>query len=117
MKKLILMTMLLASVVVKADWEVVLRGEDKDSEKDFNYPNVMALYDYNDKKYDIYRSTADHGYGFSKGDVLDEEELNRKEKSRFNEVLVYKGKKCINLTKKEMMDILEAIQFEECEMW
>lgn len=49
MKKFILMTMLLASVVVKADWEVVLTGTDKDSEKDFNYPNVMALYDYDDK--------------------------------------------------------------------
>ena len=43
MKKLILMTMLLVSVVVKADWEVVLTGKDKDSEKDFSYPNIMDL--------------------------------------------------------------------------
>ena len=118
MKKLILMTMLLASVIIKADWEVVLTGEDKESKKDSNYPNVMALYDYDDKKYDIYRVTGDHGYGFGKGDVIDKEELNRKSgKFRFNEVLVYKGKKCNNLTKKEMMDILKAIKFEEREMW
>lgn len=117
MKKLILMTMLLVSIVVKADWEVVLTGKDKDSEKDFSYPNIMALYDYDDKKYDIYRVTSDHGYGFAKGDILDKEELNRKGKSRFNKVVVYKGKKCINLTKKEIMDILESIQFEEAEMW
>ena len=118
MKKLILMTMLLASVIIKADWEVVLTGEDKESKKDSNYPNVMALYDYDDKKYDIYRVTGDHGDGFGKGDVIDKEELNRKSgKFRFNEVLVYKGKKCNNLTKKEMMDILKAIKFEEREMW
>ena len=118
MKKLILMIMLLASVVAKADWEVVLTGKDKDSEKDFGHPNIMALYDYADKKYDIYIVTADHGYGFGKGDVIDKEELNTKSgKFRFNEVLVYKGKKCNNLTKKEMMDILEAIKFEEAEMW
>ncbi len=117
MKKLILMTMLLVSIVVKADWEVVLTGKDKDSEKDFSYPNIMALYDYDDKKCDIYRVTSDHSYGFAKGDILDKEELNRKGKSRFNIPLVYKGKKCINLTKKEIMDILESIQFEEAEMW
>ena len=118
MKKLILMIMLLASVVTKADWEVVLTGKDKDSEKDFGHPNIMALYDYADKKYDIYRVTADHGYGFGKGDVIDKEELNTKSgKFRFNKVVVYKGKKCINLTKKEIMDILESIQFEEAEMW
>lgn len=117
MKKLILMTMLLVSIVVKADWEVVLTGKDKDSEKDFSYPNIMALYDYEDEKYDIYRVTSDHGYGFSQGDILDKEKLNRKSgKFRFNKVVVYKGKKCINLTKKEMMDILESIQFEEAEM-
>ena len=114
MKKFILMTMLFASVVAKADWEVVLSGEDKESQKNFDYPNVMALYDYDDKKYDIYRSTGSHGYGFGKGDVLDKETLNFKPgKFKYNIPLVYKGKKCINLSKKEMMDILEAIQFKE----
>ena len=106
MKKLILMTMLLVSVVAKADWEVILAGEDKESEKNLSYPNVMALYDYTDKKYDIYRSTRDHGYGFGKGDVLDKETLNFKSgKFKYNIPLVYKGKKCINLTKKEMMAV------------
>ena len=113
MKKVILMLMLVIGRIANADWEVVISGNDRETDTNNSYPSITVLYDSNDGKYDIYRFTQDHGYWIDKGTVFTKEGLNQEVKYKYLKIFTYKGKKCINLTKEQVIEILNAIQFKE----
>ena len=93
--------------------KVITSGNDKETDTNNTYPSITVLYDYNDSKYDIYRFTWDHGYWLDKGNIFTKEDLTQEVKHKFLKIYTYKGKKCINLTKDQVVKILSAIQFKE----
>ncbi|KXA21762.1 hypothetical protein [Fusobacterium nucleatum] len=114
MKKLVVVLMLVLGVVSFANWTVVSSGEDRESNTNNRQPGVAVLYDDRDGKYDIYRFTMSHGFWADKGSVLDKAALNEKFLGvDAYKVLKYKGKKCINLTEQEAVNILNAIGYRE----
>ena len=50
MKKVILMLMLVIGMIANADWEVVISGNDRETDTNNSYPSITVLYDSNDGK-------------------------------------------------------------------
>lgn len=115
MKKILVVLMFIVRIVSFSDYYVISSGYDRMTDIDTEYPGITILQDSKDNKYDIYRFTYSHGCWVEEGTTMTKDELINASifNMKLHKVLVHKGKKCINLTKLQLSDILNDIDYKE----
>ena len=117
MKKFLVILMLILGFSCFADQYVISSGKDRFSNIDNVHPGVAVLQDTKIGKYSIYRFTWSHGIWVDMNETWTDKDVATARGGsadlKIFKMLVYKGKKCVNLTQQQLYDILNDIAYEE----
>jgi len=114
-KKFLVILMLILGFSCFADQYVVSSGEDRFTSIDNVHPGVTILQDTKSGKYSIYRFTWSHGIWVEPNETWKDKDIANEVAGGIKvfKLLVYNGKKCINLNQQQLYDILNAIAYKE----